>query len=175
MSDKKRTSLAPLCPPSLPSYTLIPPCPVRRSPALPFVYQFAAGAIAGVTELLCLYPLGKYPSVPFLVASTLLCRDSLIDSPLPSSAAVVFLFSCRCCKSLSPPLGQNSILVADTLASVRSKLVCNCKLVNLLPERNITMEWSIVSARLSPEKGQSRLLQPHLLLRHHILVSNNEA
>lgn len=28
--------------------------------ALPFVYQFTAGAIAGVTELLCLYPLGPY-------------------------------------------------------------------------------------------------------------------
>lgn len=30
--------------------------------ALPFIYQFAAGAIAGVTELLCLYPLGELPS-----------------------------------------------------------------------------------------------------------------
>lgn len=31
-----------------------------RFVALPFVYQFAAGAIAGVTELLCLYPLGEH-------------------------------------------------------------------------------------------------------------------
>ncbi|KAH8919230.1 putative ODC2-mitochondrial 2-oxodicarboxylate carrier [Atractiella rhizophila] len=30
---------------------------VAPLPPLPFVYQFAAGAIAGVTEILCLYPL----------------------------------------------------------------------------------------------------------------------
>lgn len=28
--------------------------------ALPFWAQFSAGAIAGVTELLCLYPLGEF-------------------------------------------------------------------------------------------------------------------
>lgn len=40
-----------------------PPYPLPPWTALPFVYQFAAGAIAGVTELLCLYPLGA-PSPP---------------------------------------------------------------------------------------------------------------
>lgn len=37
--------------------------------ALPFVYQFAAGAIAGVTELLTLYPLGKKESPLFSLSS----------------------------------------------------------------------------------------------------------
>ncbi|GAA5923386.1 hypothetical protein JCM3775_007523 [Rhodotorula graminis] len=38
--------------------------PVQERKALPFVYQFAAGAIAGVTELLCLYPLGPLSPPP---------------------------------------------------------------------------------------------------------------
>ena len=33
---------------------------IRRVAALPFPYTFAAGAIAGCTELLCLYPLGTF-------------------------------------------------------------------------------------------------------------------
>lgn len=33
---------------------------IRRVAALPFPYTFAAGAIAGCTELLCLYPLGMF-------------------------------------------------------------------------------------------------------------------
>lgn len=36
----------------------------RTHAALPFVYQFTAGAIAGVTELLCLYPLGQSSPYP---------------------------------------------------------------------------------------------------------------
>jgi len=45
----------PPCPPQMWD-VLFPSCP-RLIPALPFQYQFAAGAIAGVTEILVMYPL----------------------------------------------------------------------------------------------------------------------
>lgn len=48
------------------------------SAALPFAYQFTAGAIAGVTELLCLYPLGQLPQC--LVAR---CRSRVLTFPPP--------------------------------------------------------------------------------------------
>lgn len=48
VTKPKRTSPSP--------FHALPLTPLSRA-ALPFPYTFAAGAIAGCTELLCLYPL----------------------------------------------------------------------------------------------------------------------
>lgn len=91
------------------------------SPALPFVYQFAAGAIAGVTELLCLYPLGT----PRPRASLL----PLANRPhLPAQMSCVRRVELRLAlhalrrlrsKSPCPPLGQDSDAAPDRQARCR--------------------------------------------------------
>lgn len=110
-ATKDRKGMSPLHPASRSSHASSPALPRRGtllvSPtALPFVYQFAAGAIAGVTELLCLYPLGSSRSTPTLPSPS---SDTAIRNP-PFAVLILpvvrlGLHSCpvRCGASMPPP------------------------------------------------------------------------
>lgn len=101
------------------------------------MYQFAAGAIAGVTEILCLYPLGEFPSLTlyFILLrrqDMTLCADSLetgsFDTDVVSFIYLLFL-----------PSRSDSRETDDY--AIRSRRECNYKLGNPFQEQSIIMAW----------------------------------